>query len=671
YNIYLKKVHYKTFPDAESDEKVSHLAWRMERIRAIKCGSLDKLVECLVDENGELDSTYVSIFLSTYRGFASAKQVLNIMCERYKCVSSDKHMRESIRELNKKSLRSVLSVWLDTYSEDFKEPPNYPCLNALYKFTSKYMPDNDLALRVRHRIDKFKKEEENGSAITVSHSDVDFKFTMYSDIGFMIDSTSQKLQLKDIPNKLLADQLTYTDAKLFKKVVPHHCLGSVWASGHKQKGEEAPSIVATIKFFNAVTYRVIATILKNPDLRSSERAKVIIQWISVAQELRALKNFSSLKAIISGLQSNAVYRLCKVWSHIPKEHLNVFEELSLIFSEENNQQSARELLMKEGTAKTAARPQGHTRNKSWSNFSNLISRRKSMADYSHYSGTVPYLGTFLTDLTMLDSAIPTTTDEGLINFEKNRKEFEIIAQIKLLQSAAQMYQIKGDSSFQGWFDSVRTYDDKESYELSLAIEPLEDFSPKTPKGHKKKSSISGISFTSLEGSSPSATSVSASIDGSTSSADGTLPSPSLQVPRKQLPHAASSHSLKSLEPTENWTFKSSEGCVIRVSLDTADNHWTNIYKSVLLSNNDRSPTVIQAVLNKYNLSENKEDYCMSQILPDGELLIPDNANVFYAMNSVADPNFVVRRKHDQRTLKLKKSRKGAAKKLLGSLNTTL
>ena len=57
-------------------------------------------------------------------------------------------------------------------------------------------------------------------------------------------------------------------------------------------------------------------------------------------------------------------------------------------------------------------------------------------------GTIPYLGTFLTDLTMIDTAIPDTiTDEGLVNFDKRRKEFEVLAQIKLLQGAAKAYTI--------------------------------------------------------------------------------------------------------------------------------------------------------------------------------------------------------------------------------------
>ena len=76
------------------------------------------------------------------------------------------------------------------------------------------------------------------------------------------------------------------------------------------------------------------------------------------------------------------------------------------------------------------------------------------------SGTVPYLGTFLTDLTMIDTAIPDLTDQGLINFDKKRKEFEVIVQLKLLQSAAQTYQILPDPQFRLWFDSIDVFDEK-------------------------------------------------------------------------------------------------------------------------------------------------------------------------------------------------------------------
>lgn len=62
---------------------------------------------------------------------------------------------------------------------------------------------------------------------------------------------------------------------------------------------------------------------------------------------------------------------------------------------------------------------------------------------------------------MLDTAMPDITDDGLINFEKHRKEFEVLAQLRLLQSAAQIYNIQYDNRFWEWFDSIRIYSDTE------------------------------------------------------------------------------------------------------------------------------------------------------------------------------------------------------------------
>lgn len=88
---------------------------------------------------------------------------------------------------------------------------------------------------------------------------------------------------------------------------------------------------------------------------------------------------------------------------------------------------------------------------------------------------------------MLDTAISNITEDGLINFDKKRKEFEVLAQIRLLQSSAQMYRIRPDRGFFEWFYNIRVYDDKESYELSCEIEHYEPTTPKEKeKGHRKR-----------------------------------------------------------------------------------------------------------------------------------------------------------------------------------------
>lgn len=68
---------------------------------------------------------------------------------------------------------------------------------------------------------------------------------------------------------------------------------------------------------------------------------------------------------------------------------------------------------------------------------------------------------------MTDSAYPenVTHPDGtpLINFDKKKKEFEILAQIKILQSSSNSYSIQPDPAFLVWFDSIEILREDERY----------------------------------------------------------------------------------------------------------------------------------------------------------------------------------------------------------------
>ncbi|KAG6920434.1 ral guanine nucleotide dissociation stimulator like 3, partial [Chelydra serpentina] len=115
----------------------------------------------------------------------------------------------------------------------------------------------------------------------------------------------------------VAEQLTLMDIELFVQVQPFHCLGCVWSQRDRRAGEgAAPSVRATVAQFNAVTGCVVASVLGDVQLRALQRARLLEKWVTIAQHCYFLRNFSSLRAVISALQSSPVHRLKRTWAAV-------------------------------------------------------------------------------------------------------------------------------------------------------------------------------------------------------------------------------------------------------------------------------------------------------------------------------------------------------------------
>lgn len=216
-------------------------------------------------------------------------------------------------------------------------------------------------------------------------------------------SNFKKSAVLDLDSRYIAQQLTALDLENFLSLKPYSLL-----EGTKSDKR----IQSMVKNFNLLSRHVVVTILKShtPHIVASH-------WIAVAMNLRKIKNFNSLKAIIAGLTNESIYRLKQViWSKIDRTSMANFKLMASIVDDVNNQTVLRQTqLIVEGTAKM------------------------SIEDDSF--GTIPYLGTFLTDLNMIDARyqtyVPSPKDETLklklINFEKCAKQFEILTQVQLLQ----------------------------------------------------------------------------------------------------------------------------------------------------------------------------------------------------------------------------------------------
>uniref|UniRef100_A0AAX7UQL1 Ral guanine nucleotide dissociation stimulator n=1 Tax=Astatotilapia calliptera TaxID=8154 RepID=A0AAX7UQL1_ASTCA len=614
------------------------------KVRTIKAGTLERLVEYMVSAFKGKDSTYVTIFLCTYRSFATTKQVLDLLLNRY---------GDTRRHTG--TVSSILGAWLDQYSEDFWSPPNYECLHQLLAYLHLHFPGSDLERRARNLLAHFHRRQQ--------WEHIGCPFATQEESGF--EDELPAFSFLSFDPIMVAEQFTLMDADLFKKVVPYHCLGGIWSQRDK-KGKEhlAPTIRATVAQFNSVTNCVITTCLSNPALKPNQRARLLERWIEVARECRILKNFSSLRAILSALQCNAIHRLKRTWEEVSRESFRTFRELSEIFSDDNNYSLSRELLVKEGTSKFATLEINPKR---------AQRRHQQQRDLGVMQGTIPYLGTFLTDLVMMDTAMKDYTEGGLINFEKRRKEFEVIAQIKLLQLASNNYNFTQDSHFREWFAGVDKYSEAERSVItgSSLCSHSKSFDHSHYRPYQGGGGDSGdaLSVTSVSSSGSdledfwectSLSSLDTSGMGSSSgSASGSSSASSSSV-SSSTPLSASRSHKRSVSAVSNYSTLSlplynqqvDDCCIIRVSLDVENG---NMYKSILVTSQDKTPAVIRKAMIKHNLEREKtEDYeLMQKISEDKELRIPDNANVFYAMNSTANYDFVLKKRGLARPMRAK------------------
>jgi hypothetical protein len=143
-------------------------------VKQLKYASLKKFIEHLTsEETGELDSSLVQTFLATYRTFSDTRTVLEAIARRYEeIVPASLDMTEDVRVESLRSFRCLIKMWLDGYSEDFNEPPEFANLATLRLFVLKHMSETELTQVIDDKLAQFKVS--NAAALSDSTSSPKF-----------------------------------------------------------------------------------------------------------------------------------------------------------------------------------------------------------------------------------------------------------------------------------------------------------------------------------------------------------------------------------------------------------------------------------------------------------------------------------------------------------------
>ncbi|XP_053457986.1 ral guanine nucleotide dissociation stimulator-like 2 isoform X2 [Nycticebus coucang] len=614
--------------------------------RRLRAGTLEALVRHLLDaRTSGVDVTFMSAFLATHRAFTSTPTLLGLMADRLEALES--HPADERQRTTGVAI-SVLSTWLASHPEDFCSEVKVQ-LDRLESFLLRtgYAAGEgvgggsaDLIHNLRSRVDSQAPDLPKPLALPGDPP---------------ADPTDVLVFLADH----LAEQLTLLDAELFLNLVPSQCLGGLW--GHRDRPGHShlcPSVRATVTQFN-------------------KRARLLEKWIRVAEECRLLRNFSSVYAVVSALQSSPIHRLRAAWGEATRDSLRVFSSLCQIFSEEDNYSQSRELLLQEVKLQPPLEPHS----------------KKAPRSGSRGRGVVPYLGTFLKDLVMLDAASKDELENGYINFDKRRKEFAVLSELQRLQNECRGYDLRPDHDIQQWLQGLHLLTEAQSHRVSCEVELPGTSDP--PAARVLRPTLVISQWTEVLGSVGGPTSMVSwdrpSIGGdevsgtpaplltrlaqhmkwpSVSSLDSALESsPSLHSPAdpSYLSPPASSHkpsrghrrSASCGSPLSGSTGEgastgtgyggggsgpgASDCRIIRVQMELGEDG--SVYKSILVTSQDKSPSVISRVLKKNNRdSAVASEYELVQLLPgERELTIPPSANVFYAMDG-ASHDFLLRQR---------------------------
>ena len=158
------------------------------------------------------------------------------------------------------------------------------------------------------------------------------------DIMSSMENTDNELDLYNRPTYLklylqspkeLAEELTLIDAEMFHSIDQSELENGAWTK--KTKYSLSPNVLKMIDSFNHLARIVCTEIVHEKSV--SARAKAISSYIQLAGKCYRLRNYNSMKSIIAGLQSQAVYRLKRSWSQVPSRRRKKYEKYENLLSQ--------------------------------------------------------------------------------------------------------------------------------------------------------------------------------------------------------------------------------------------------------------------------------------------------------------------------------------------------
>ncbi|KAL2421274.1 Cell division control protein 25 [Exophiala dermatitidis] len=465
-----------SFSDEDAEAEILVVTFAQElvfnREGAVVGGTLNALVERLTTHDSTPDPVLSSTIYLTFRQFTTPEEFAQALAYRFEYVGANPNIASAVRL----RVYNVLTAWMESY---WRHDCDDTALPVIVGFAREQLrPVLPMACQRILELADIVSSAQSPILPRPNTSYTDSPGPLPSPIISKSQLTALRtwkmgggnVSILDFDPLELARQITLKTSKIFCSILPEELLGTEWT---KRTSSLAVNVRAMSTLSTDVSNLVSDSVLQLEEPK--KRAVIIKQWVKIANKCLELHNYDTVMAIVCALDSTNIKRMKKTWEFVPQKTKLVFDELCKVVDVSKNYSVLRHRVQ------------------------------------SHVPPCLPFIGVYLTDLTMVDSANPATrplsTDAGeisVINLDKHIKTTKIISELQRFQVP---YRFSEISELQAWMQDqlirVRSVGEKSfqmHYRRSLVLEPREPNkspNPEAQQSNKEREKFDFLQWTHL------------------------------------------------------------------------------------------------------------------------------------------------------------------------------
>ncbi|KAL4889653.1 ras guanine nucleotide exchange factor domain-containing protein [Aspergillus ambiguus] len=434
-------------------------------------GSLRALVEKLTAHQSTPDAMFVSTFYLTFRLFATPMEFAETLVDRYNYIGDTPNTAGPVRL----RVYNVFKGWLESH---WRHDCDNQALDYILHFANTTLMQTlptagKRMLELAEKVSRVHAPvaprlvssmgKTNTATAQYVHPDTPLPPPILGKKEMNLlknwKNGESNISILDFDPMELARQFTIKESRIFCAILPEELLATEWM---KKTGSLAVNVRAMSTLSTDLAHLVADSILQLEEPK--KRAATIKHWVKIANKCLELNNYDSLMAIICSLNSSMISRLKRTWEVVSQKTKNTLEYLREIVDVSRNYAVLRQRLQ------------------------------------NHVPPCLPFVGTYLTDLTFVDHgnqpvrSLPTEDGEmAVINFDKHMKTAKIISELQRFQIP---YRLTEVPELQTWMQNelvrVRSNGEKSLqtfYRRSLVLEPREAPRPSFQTEASSSSSI--------------------------------------------------------------------------------------------------------------------------------------------------------------------------------------